>query len=76
MFVVTGANGQTGSAAMRRLLAGGHRVRAIVRRAEQCAAWREAGADAVVADLGDSHAMAACEDRICGGHSWDAPQWV
>ena len=76
MFVVTGANGQTGSAAMRRLLAGGHRVRAIVRRAEQCAAWREAGAEAVVADLGDSHAMAACFDKSQGAYLMNPPAYA
>ena len=76
MFVITGANGQTGSVAMRRLLAGGHRVRAIVRRPEQCAAWREAGAEAVVADLGDSHAMAACFDKSQGAYLINPPAYA
>ena len=76
MFVVTGANGQTGSAALRHLLAGGHRVRAIVRRAEQCTAWREAGAEAVVADLGDRHAMTACFDNAQGAYLMNPPAYA
>ena len=76
MFVVTGANGQTGSAAMRHLLTGGHRVRGVVRREEQCAAWREAGAEAVVADLGDSRAMAACFDKAQGAYLMNPPAYA
>ena len=76
MFVVTGANGQTGSAAMRHLLASGHRVRGVVRREEQCAAWREAGAEAVVADLGDSRAMTACLDNAQGAYLMNPPAYA
>ena len=76
MFVVTGANGQTGSAAMRHLLAGGHRVRGVVRREEQCEAWREAGAEAVVADLGDSRAMAVSFDKAQGAYLMNPPAYA
>lgn len=76
MFVVTGANGQTGSAAMRHLLAGGHRVRGVVRREEQCAAWREAGAEVVVADLGNGRAMAACFDQAQGAYLMNPPAYA
>ena len=39
MYVVTGANGQTGSVVADTLLSEGHAVRVVLRLAEQAAAW-------------------------------------
>ena len=58
MYVVTGANGQTGRHVVRALLAHGAHVRAVVRRPEQVSAWQAAGAETVVADLVDEDALA------------------
>lgn len=57
MYVVMGANGQTGSHVVHTLLAQGARVRAVVRRSEQALAWQAAGAEAIVADLADEDAL-------------------
>jgi uncharacterized protein YbjT (DUF2867 family) len=58
MYVITGANGQTGSAAMRHLLKTGAAVKAIVRKPDQVAHWTEAGAEVGVVDLLDTDALA------------------
>lgn len=58
MYVITGANGQTGSAAVRHLLKKGAPVKAIVRKPEQVARWTEAGAEVAVVDLLDTDALA------------------
>ncbi|MDH3496745.1 MAG: SDR family oxidoreductase [Gemmatimonadota bacterium] len=50
-ILVTGANGKTGSEAVRRLRAAGARVRAMVRSAAKGEALRATGAEVVVADL-------------------------
>ncbi|MEM1179726.1 MAG: NmrA family NAD(P)-binding protein [Acidobacteriota bacterium] len=53
-FLVTTANGRTGSAAMGELLSLGYPVRALVtRNDERAAAWRRLGADVVVGNLFD-----------------------
>ena len=58
MYVVTGANGQTGSNVLKTLLKHNVPSRALVRRPEQAAAWRKAGAEAVMVDLADASALA------------------
>ncbi len=50
-ILVTGANGKTGSEAVRRLRAAGARVRAMVRSAAKGESLRATGAEVVVADL-------------------------
>lgn len=65
MFVITGANGQTGSAIANTLLGRGKSVRVVLRRAEQAAAWEARGAAVCVADLANEadlvHAFAGAE---------------
>jgi nucleoside-diphosphate-sugar epimerase len=51
IVLVAGAHGRLGSRVVALLLSRGHTVRALVRTDGQAAALREAGADAVVADL-------------------------
>jgi NAD(P)H dehydrogenase (quinone) len=59
-ILVTAAAGQTGSAVTRQLLAAGFPVRAVVRRIDPRAErLRAAGAEIVVADMGDPLAMGA-----------------
>jgi uncharacterized protein YbjT (DUF2867 family) len=57
MYVITGATGNTGSVVAKRLLAQGKKVRAIGRSAERLQPLVNAGAEAYVADLGDSGAL-------------------
>lgn len=53
-FLVTTANGRTGSAAVNELLTLGHPVRALVTREDaRAAAWRHKGADVVVGSMFD-----------------------
>ena len=58
MFVVVGATGNTGGAAIDALLRAGHPVRGVVRRAEQAEALRARGAEAAVAAVEDVDALA------------------
>ncbi len=58
MYVIIGANGQTGSATVRHLLNEGAPVKAIVRKPDQVARWTKAGAEVAVADLLDTDALA------------------
>jgi uncharacterized protein YbjT (DUF2867 family) len=52
IFLVTGATGETGRHTVRRLLARGHAVRALVHKEDERAeALREAGAEVVIGDL-------------------------
>jgi nucleoside-diphosphate-sugar epimerase len=51
IVLVAGAHGRLGSRVVALLLSRGHTVRALVRTDSQAAALRDAGADAVVADL-------------------------
>lgn len=61
---VTGATGALGSAAVRRLVAGGHRVTGVARTAEKRGVLIRAGAAAVEADLFDRRAVS----RVLDGH--------
>src|SRR3954453_9027053 len=58
MFAVAGVTGNTGSVVASELLARGHAVRVIVRKAEQGESWAAKGADVAVATLDDSAAVA------------------
>ena len=57
MFVVVGATGKTGSAAVDALLQAGQRVRGVVRKAGQASALTARGADAALADIDDAEAL-------------------
>ncbi len=57
MYVITGANGQTGSVVANTLLSRGQPVRVVLRRAEQAAAWRDRGADVCIADVSDEASL-------------------
>ena len=59
MFVIAGASGHTGGAAVEALLAQGRKVRVVVRDEAKGAAWRSRGAEVAVADLADAAALSA-----------------
>lgn len=56
-FTIVGATGNTGSVAAERLLAAGHRVRAIGRSAERLESLRAKGGEPVVAEVHDAEAL-------------------
>ena len=76
MYVVTGANGQTGSHVVKALLANGAPVRALVRRPEQASAWQDAGATAVIADLTDEDALAGAFAGARGVYLMNPPAYT
>ncbi len=57
MYVVGGVTGHTGSLIARALLERGEPVRAIVRNREHIYQWKVLGAEVVVADFNDAHAL-------------------
>jgi uncharacterized protein YbjT (DUF2867 family) len=57
LYVIAGANGQTGSVVANTLLDQGKPVRVILRRAEQGPAWLARGAEVCIADLADEAAL-------------------
>ncbi len=57
--LITGATGNTGSGIALALLAGGRKVRALVRNADKAQALRDAGAEIAVADLDDPSTLTA-----------------
>jgi uncharacterized protein YbjT (DUF2867 family) len=59
MFVITGANGNTGRAVAETLLQQGKPVRVILHSDKKSADWKARGAEVAVADLADSAALAA-----------------
>ena len=59
MFVVVGATGNTGGAAVDALLRAGRPVRGVVRRADQAKALRARGAQSAIATVDDPEALAA-----------------
>lgn len=59
MYAITGVTGHVGPWAAEALLAKGEAVRVVVRDAAKAAPWTARGAEAAVADLGDSAAFAA-----------------
>ncbi|WP_326565170.1 NmrA family NAD(P)-binding protein [Amycolatopsis rhabdoformis] len=69
LFLITGATGKTGGGALRLLLDGGHRVRAMVRREDdRSAALARAGAEVVVADLHDLDGMTDAVRGVSGAY--------
>ncbi|MCP3802915.1 NAD(P)H-binding protein [Allokutzneria sp. A3M-2-11 16] len=65
MFVVAGANGSTGGAVARALLAEGHPVRVLLRSDRNAEQWRAAGAEVAVADVRDASSLT---DAFLGAH--------
>ncbi|HEX8819067.1 MAG TPA: NmrA family NAD(P)-binding protein [Archangium sp.] len=57
MYVITGASGHTGSVVARSLLERGERVRVVLRDESKASAWRQWGAEVVLADLHDAAAL-------------------
>ncbi|MEV0074296.1 NmrA family NAD(P)-binding protein [Amycolatopsis sp. NPDC050768] len=69
LFLVTGATGKTGGGALKLLLEGGHRVRAMVHgEDERSRALAEAGAEVVVADLHDLDGMTTALQGVTGAY--------
>lgn len=69
LFLVTGATGKTGGGALKLLLNGGHRVRAMVHREDdRSRALAEAGAEVVVADLHDLSGVTAAVQGVTGAY--------
>src|SRR5215831_10448383 len=58
MYVITGATGNTGSVAAKRLLAQGKKVRVIGRSADRLQPLAAAGAEPFVAEVSDAAALA------------------
>ncbi len=63
MFVITGANGNTGGVIAEKLLAEGEKVRVIGRDAGRLARFVEKGAEAFPADVTDAAALSRAFDR-------------
>ncbi|MEW2504029.1 NmrA family NAD(P)-binding protein [Amycolatopsis sp. CA-161197] len=69
LFLITGATGKTGGGALKLLLEGGHRVRAMVHRDDdRSRALAEAGAEVVVADLHDLDGMTTALRGVTGAY--------
>ncbi|MFC4810402.1 NmrA family NAD(P)-binding protein [Paenibacillus sp. GCM10023250] len=57
MYTIMGVTGQVGGAVARRLLAEGHRVRAVMRDERKADEWRARGAEVALADYRDAEAL-------------------
>lgn len=57
MYSITGITGQVGGAVARKLLAEGHKVRAVIRDASKAAALEKMGCEVAIADMADSKAL-------------------
>ncbi|MEV8615491.1 NmrA family NAD(P)-binding protein [Amycolatopsis sp. NPDC051373] len=69
LFLVTGATGKTGGGALKLLLEGGHRVRAMVHgEDDRSHALAKAGAEVVVADLHDLDGMTTALQGVTGAY--------
>ncbi len=75
MFVIAGVTGHTGKVAADTLLAHGEKVRVIVRKAEQGAAWRAKGAEVAVASLDDATALASAFAGANGAYVLVPPRY-
>ena len=68
MYLVAGITGKTGAAAASTLLAGGRKVRAIVRDKAKAAAWAARGVELVEGDMGDSAALEKAMAGVAGAY--------
>ncbi len=66
LFFVAGITGNVGGAAARRLLDGGHTVRALARDPQKAAAWAREGVDVRRGDLTDADSVAEALDGVAG----------
>ncbi|HYD96553.1 MAG TPA: NmrA family NAD(P)-binding protein [Noviherbaspirillum sp.] len=73
MYAVIGASGNTGSAVAQTLLKLGKPVRAVVRRPQAGAGFRNQGADVAVADLADPNALATALTGVDGAYVMTPP---
>lgn len=69
MYVITGIGGNTGSAAAAALLAGGYRVRALVRDASRATAWQERGVELVEGDVTNPDNLARAFEGAAGAYT-------
>lgn len=74
MFVVTGANGNTGSVVARQLLQAGEAVRVVVRDARKAAPLAALGAQVAEADIDDSAALERAFQGAAGAYVMSPPQ--
>jgi uncharacterized protein YbjT (DUF2867 family) len=65
-YVVAGITGHVGSVVAAELLAGGERIKAIVRNATRAAAWRDRGAEIAVGSLEDRAFLAKTLEGTAG----------
>lgn len=75
MYVVAGVTGHTGKVVAETLLARGEKVRAIVRDAKQGEAWKQKGAEVVVAQLNDTAAVARALTGAKGAYLLVPPRY-
>jgi NAD(P)H dehydrogenase (quinone) len=69
LFLITGATGNTGDTTVRLLLQRGHRVRAFVHRSDaRSEGLAAAGAEIIVGDLLDFHAVSAALRGVTGAY--------
>ncbi|HSI10825.1 MAG TPA: NmrA family NAD(P)-binding protein [Chthoniobacter sp.] len=66
IYAVTGATGNVGGTVARTLLAGGNRVRVVVRTPEKAEAWTARGCDAALADIADAAALSEAFANAAG----------
>jgi uncharacterized protein YbjT (DUF2867 family) len=64
MILLTGVTGKTGGAVANALIEKGVTFRALVRDADKAAAFKEAGAELIVGDMGDRDAVARALDGV------------
>jgi len=76
MYAITGVTGQVGGAAARALLAGGHKVRAVLRDETKAAPWRALGAEVVIASFEDIAALTAAFRGATGVFAMMAPNFA
>ena len=65
-FLVSGITGQVGGATARRLLEGGHTVRALVRDPQKAAPWSQEGVDVRQGDFNDAASLASALEGVAG----------
>lgn len=75
MYAVLGANGNTGGATARALLAQGAAVRVVVREAAKGEAWAARGAQVAVADLRDERSLAQAFEGVEAAYVLNPPAY-
>ena len=75
MFVVIGANGQTGSVVAKTLLQANKPVRVVLRRPEQAAQWTALGAQVAIADVTDKAALQVAFNGATAAYLMNPPAY-